>query len=357
MTAIEPGQLLEVLANIDLGTKRWRRKAQLIGILGRWGAGHQVGLRELKRRTGISNDLLEALLGELVEARVLVVVELGTGTRATTWAVSPAIERWQGVPWLRSVDAVERWAFHVEQERYATTGQRSGYRPRSERKPRQRSEGRADPERKPRQRSEGGADPERNEKPAFRPGGVGRALAGVASEKGFPSSGSDSEASSSSGGREAEAGIEPAEWEKLRRLVMTAGGGAYLRGRAADELAAVVRAHGVEKVRAWVMEAPKRLGVPMLVDWLATRAYEPSADELAALAARPDDEPDQPAEPAPIDQAAPRPILRPVAEVLAADEPPAPAESVRAALREARGLLDPLGEHPTGRLNPTEVTQ
>lgn len=138
---------------------------------------------------------------------------------------------------------------------------------------------------------------------------------------------------------------------------MTAGGGAYLRGRAADELAAVVRAHGVEKVRAWVMEAPKRLGVPMLVDWLATRAYEPSADELAALAARPDDEPDQPAEPAPIDQAAPRPILRPVAEVLAADEPPAPAESVRAALREARGLLDPLGEHPTGRLNPTEVTQ
>ena len=145
----------------------------------------------------------------------------------------------------------------------------------------------------------------------------------------------------------------------MRRLVMAAGGGAYLAGGAADQLAGVVRSHGAEQVRAWVLEAPKRLGVPMLVEWLATRAYAPTADELAALDARPDE--DQapegaPVAPAPIDQLA-RPILRPVAEILASDEPAAAVDSVRAALREARGHLDPLGTDPTDRLNPTEVTQ
>ena len=358
--AIEPGQLLEVLANIDLGTKRWRRKAQLVSILGRWGDGHRVGIRELNRRTGISFTLLEQLLAELVEARVVLVVELGTGSRPTTWAVSPAIDRWRGVPWVRPVDAVERWAFHVAQERYANPGQRSAYGSPSERRPKQRSEGGAYAERKKSQRSEGGAYAERNEKPAFRPGGVGRALIEAEPEKGFPTRGSAHPSSSSSAREEEEAAaIDPGEWASLRRLVMTAGGGAYLAGGAADQLAGVVCTHGAEQVRAWVMEAPKRLGVPMLVEWLATRAYAPTADELAALEARPDD--DQapaagPVEAAPIDQLA-RPLLRPVAEVLAADGPPAPADSVRAALREARGLLDPLGTDLDDRLTTTEVTQ
>lgn len=351
-TATGPAQLLVVLANIDQSRKRgWQSKARIVSVIGASEDG-ALGVATIARAAGgLSTATVHRLLAELVEDRVLVQVEEGAGRRSARWAVVGDVERWRRVPWLVDPRAMAWEVFHVAPPRDANAGLR--------RDPWNRDTSRrsvATPyiatQPDPASRSHGSRH---NESARV-------AVPCIATqpepgpEKGFPSSGSDSEASSSSGDREAEAGIDPAEWEKLRRLVMTAGGGAYLRGRAADELAAVVRAHGVEQVRAWVMEAPKRLGVPMLVDWLATRAYEPSADELAALAARPDDEPDQPAEPAPIDQAT-RPVLRPVAEVLAADEPPAPAESVRAALREARGLLDPLGDHPTGRLNPTEVTQ
>lgn len=345
--AIEPGQLLEVLANIDLATKRWRRKAQLIGILGRWGEGHRVGMRELNRRTGISFSLLEQLLAELVEARVLVVVELGTGTRATTWTVSASVDRWRGVPWLRPVDAIERWVFHVEHEQYATTGQRSAYRPRSERKPKQRSEGANNAERKPKQRSEGGPYAERNENAAFRSGGVGRALADTSPEKGCITPSSDLQRSSSSSAvPTTTAGIDPAsgEWRALRNLVIRAGGGKFLAGVAEWKLQALAEQWGIETVRGWVTEAPARLGVPALVEWLADRPHDPTADELAAI--------DQAAalgEPEPEDDPA-RPLLRPVAEVLSND---APTPDPIAALRAARSHLDPLGSE---RIVTSEVT-
>jgi hypothetical protein len=297
--ALTSDQLAEVLANIELGTARWRRKLRIVAVVGRWGRVHEVSQRQLEDRCSVSRNLLIELLEELVRARILVCWYAPEGgTRAAAYTVNPNIDQWGrdragalvdgGVPWLRDVAAVRLWVFHVEPEQYAEPGQRREGGAYSRRRPAQRREGGAYSRRSPEQRREGGSDARRRGISAAR-GETVFATQEQPDPQEVPTwvgSSGTSPPPEGSGGES----IDGPEWRRARAAVLAAadnGGRAkFLNGPPERKLLEVVASHGTEQVIAWLVESPAGLGVPRLVDWLADRSHQPDPELVEQLANR-----------------------------------------------------------------------
>lgn len=292
--AIQPGALLEVLANIDQGTKRWRRKVQLLAVLGRWGEVHAIGVRELSERTGISHRLLAELLQELLEARALAVEWVGQGSRPTGWVVDARVQRWVGVPWLRDPAAVALYAFHVEPADNARPGQRAQGEPRSARRASQRAQGETRSARRSERRAQGETTSARRDATARGIRAGVRALSADAPQEGYlPRAGADeaSSAAASSPGAADGSSIDQGEWKRLRAAVLAAavpvaGRPKFLNGPTEQQLLELAQLAGCSELLTWLPDAPPDLGVPRLVDWLQDRWHAPTGELLEALEAR-----------------------------------------------------------------------
>lgn len=284
---IQPDQLLEVLANVDTSRRRWQRKVQLLAVIGRWGEPHPLGVRDLAHRCHVSQRLLGELLGELVMARALVVVELGAGSRPTTWLVSAAVDRWEGVPWLRDVDAVVRWSFHVERPPELHEPPIARARRGQERAPASTARGpRPSSARQISGRAVGGSGARAADGPARGIAAAERALAAGDGQEGSPPAFGPDHASPDE--LVAGAGVDRQTWAGVRGAVLGAaipgpgGRGPFLNGAPLVELAQLVALAGPDELLQLLADAPGGLGVPMLVDWLVTRWHRPTGPLAAA---------------------------------------------------------------------------
>lgn len=127
--ALTPAELLRILAKIDARGDRWKRKLRIVSVIGSWGVPNPAGIRELSEHAESSDHTTMGLLRELVEARIVLVVQKGGGSRPTTYVVNRDIHQWGttgrgavvagGVPWLCSVPEAQLFAFHVAPPRDA----------------------------------------------------------------------------------------------------------------------------------------------------------------------------------------------------------------------------------------------
>ena len=340
-----PGEVCEVLAHMDLGTRDWRAKAQLLAVLGRDPDGATVSYRDLAARLGMGQSRLGRLLGEMVAARMLLVDQLGGGSRATTYRINPELRRWVtyrgrdiegrddsvGVRWLCEVESVLWWTFHVEHPGSAAPGRRSQNPP----------------------------NRERHESPALPKTGLRSALNGDVPQKQFSSLGSsDLDASASGAEPEAEVGshLTSQECATLRTAVLSSavpvrGKRVLPKGSELDHrVLALADEFGFTATLGAVQAAAGQgLGVPSLVDWIEDHMHADHDAIAAWVATLP--EPELTPEPAAGAADPPRPQLRPVAEVIAAD---VPADFARSA-EQARQIRSQRSAPPPAKLDPQEV--
>lgn len=345
---IDPGALHEVLANIDLGTARWRRKARLIGIVARWGEVHELALLELANRGRSNHELTSELLGELILQRIVVPVYVGAGGRPSAYYVSDEIEKWLDVPWERDVDAVVRWAFHVEHEPYVEPVPRA-VRAANAARERTRRAGRSAPAaRGVTRRAESGPRPARGDSPARGIRAAVRAPLRVVDvgerEPGSAEPGTNDPPPLLSPEEQEERDRIEASYRKIRSLVAYAAAEAipgrknFVGGRADAELREVFAELGAERIKELVRQADPSFGVPKLIRWLADQSAGVDPELAAALDARAEPDPLAGMFGAPAEPAAPRlPEWKPGDDArvleLTPEERKANVERARAGLR------------------------
>lgn len=356
-----PGELCEALANIDLATVRWRRKVQLLHVLGRYPDGHRISFEALAARTRIDKDHVGVLVREMIGARIVELIEPKAGPVAALYAINPRVEQWAGVPWTSTIAEVWSFVFHAEHwgsqtpdlspVRGARTGGKRKQTP-------VRAPTTGDRTAKPPMGSAGTGD---NEKSASGRGRKYRGQVADLLQQQFPAGRVDNFTAAA---RDREAGElmpDPEGWRTVTQAVLTVAvpvrGRRFLSPRATSALRDLVYEVGAERVIDLLELAQidnLGMGVPQLVEWLDSSAHA-DVEVLKRLAERAAQPPPDPL----IDEAPPepaRPLLRPVAEVIAgADETPADQASSLAAIRSARAQIDPLATYPDDRIN-TEVT-
>lgn len=105
--ALDPGQVLDVLSAINPSAEHraWDVKHRIVAQIGRHPGGCEASVRDLANALRISTNTAALHVRDLVEDKVLAVVDLGAGTRGRAYAVTRDVRRWVGVPWRRKLDA------------------------------------------------------------------------------------------------------------------------------------------------------------------------------------------------------------------------------------------------------------